>query len=49
MADDCQVTPAQVQAVLGGLPINEQAARIFSNKLNISFEDFIAQYPVVKL
>ncbi len=49
MANDCQVTPAQVQAVLGGQPINDFAARVFSDKLKMSFEDFVNQYPVVKL
>ncbi|MDY6901535.1 MAG: hypothetical protein SWZ49_26170 [Cyanobacteriota bacterium] len=49
MANDCQVTPAQVQAVLGGQPLNDFAARVFSDKLKMSFEDFVNQYPVVKL
>ena len=49
MANDCQVTPAQVQAVLGGLPVNYQAARIFSDKLKMPVEDFVNQYPVVGL
>ncbi|MGB7380955.1 MAG: hypothetical protein WA959_30940 [Rivularia sp. (in: cyanobacteria)] len=49
MANDCQVTPAQVQAVLGGQPVNDFAARVFSDKLKMSFEDFVNQYPVVKL
>lgn len=49
MANDCQVSLKQLKALLAGQPINEHTALVFSNKINMSVEDFIAQYPVVRL